>query len=146
MRIQVIPVDFMGQPPLIEPKDRELHDMAVDYCRCELSEMPSFERLSKVWVAAEMADGKPISIIGICGYVLKPDIPVFRVSGPNAARATKMLTDRLHDYFADQGLRGCEVFIHVSSKETPQQKCAKWQEGLKATDAQPADRYSVIVR
>jgi hypothetical protein len=146
MRIEVIPLDFMGQLPLIEPKDRKLHDMAVEYASRELAETVDFSRLAKVWVTCVMQAGKPKEVIGLMGWVYKPDIPVFRVSGPNAARATKMMTDRLHSFFSDQGARGCEVFIHISSKEKPEQKCAKWQESLKATNATPADRFSITVR
>ena len=152
MRMLVIPIDFMGQAPLYEPKDRKLHDAAVQYCKENLADQLDFVRLNKVWVAIEEPafDDKGMfvsgTISGITGYVLKPDIPLFRVTGANASRATKMLTDRLHDHFGDQGLRGSEVFVHVSSKESPDQKCAAWQDGLKATDAKLADRYSVIVR
>jgi len=38
MRIQVFPIDFMGQWPLLEPKDQELHDLAIKYCEKELAE------------------------------------------------------------------------------------------------------------
>lgn len=151
MRIDVFPIDFMGAPPLYEPKDRALFDAAISYCERELAETPDFVRLNKIWVAVGnpvFEDGKFVSgeICGISGYVLKPDIPIFRVSGDNAARATKMLTDRYHAFFADQGLRGQEVFIHLSGKETPAQRCQKWTESLKATAAVPADRYAVTVR
>jgi len=152
MRIHVFPLDWMGQPPLLEPRDKKLHDLAVDFCKRELAKQPDLSAFSKVWVAVEEPefdeDHKLISgtVLGMTGYVLKPDIPLFRVAGPNASRATKMLTDRLHDYFADVGLRGQEVFVHLSSKETPEQKCAGWQEGLAATEATLADRFSVIVR
>lgn len=152
MRIQVIPLDFMGQAPLYEPRDKKLFDLAMDYCNRELAEPIDFVRLNKVWVAVgdpkfdkagNLVDGH---VCGLTGYVLKPDIPVFRVSGENAARATKMLTDRYHDFFADQGLRGQEIFIHISGKEKPEQRCPRWEESLSATDAKPADRFSVIVR
>lgn len=141
----------MGVAPLYEPKDRNLFDAAQEYCKRELAEQFDFVRLNKVYVAVGnpvFKDGLYVSgeICGITGYVLKPDIPVFRVSGDNAARATKMLTDRYHSHFADLGWRGCEVFIHLSHKETPAQRCAKWDESLVATGATPADRYSVTVR
>ena len=147
MRIEVIPIDFMGQPPLYEPKERELFDMAIEYCNRELAEQFDFVNLNKVWVSVICDDeGKPQEVIGITGTVLKADIPIFRVSGPNAKRATKMLEQRLHSYFADQGMRGHEVFLHISSKETPEQKCPAWEESLLAAKAVPADRFSVIVR
>lgn len=151
MRIDVFPLDFLGQPPLYEPKDRGLFDAAQEYSKRELAEQFDFVRLNKVWVAVGnpvFKNGQYVSgeICGITGYALKPDIPVFRVSGENAARATKMLTDRYHSHFADLGWRGCEVFLHISNKERPEQRCSRWAESLVATGATPADRYSVTVR
>lgn len=147
MRIRVFPIDFLGQWPLLEPKDRNLHDLAVEYCARELSEELNFAKLNKVWVTAVVDEnGKPIEVTGITGYVLKADIPVFRVSGNNAVRSTKMLEDRLHAYFADQGMLGQEVFLHISSKETPEQRCPNWEQSLIDAGATPADRLSVIVR
>lgn len=147
MRIQVFPIEFLGQAPLFEPKDRKLHDMAVEYCARELNAPVSFEKLNRVWVSAVVDDeGKPVEITGVTATVLKPDIPLFRVSGENSKRSTKMLEERLHAFFADQGLRGTEVFLHISSKETPEQRCADWESSLLSAKANPADRYSVIVR
>lgn len=151
MRIDVFPIDFVGTPPLYEPKDRALFDAAQDYCKRELQQQFDFVRLNKVWVAIGnpvFKDGEYVSgeVCGITGYVLKPDIPVFRVSGENGARATKMLTDRYHAHFADLGWRGCEVFLHISDRERPEQRCPRWQESLVATGAKPANRFSVMVR
>lgn len=147
MKIQVFPIDFMGQAPLWEPKDRHLHDLAVEYCARELAEQINFVKLNKVWVTAIIDEaGNPTEITGITGYVMKLDVPVFRVSGEFAVRSTKMLEERLHAFFADQGWRGTEVFLHISSKETPEQRCEKWEQSLVDAKANPADRYSVIVR
>lgn len=147
MRIQVFPIELMGQAPLFEPKDRKLHDLAVEYCARELSEPVNFSQLWRVWVSAVVdAEGKPIEVTGITGAVYRPDITLFRVSGKNAKRSTKMLEERLHAFLADQGLRGAEVFIHISSKETPEQRCPNWEDSLLSAKANPADRYSVIVR
>jgi len=147
MRIQVFPIDFMGQWPLLEPKDQELHDLAIKYCEKELAEPINFTKLAKVWVTAVVdAVGKPTEVTGITGYVLKADVPVFRVSGANAIRSTQMLQERLHAFFADQGMIGQEVFLHISSKETPEQRCPNWEQSLIDAGATPADRLSVIVR
>jgi hypothetical protein len=147
VRIQVFPLDFMGQAPLWEPKDRNLHDLAIEYCKRELADEINFVKLNKVWVTAVVDEaGKPIEVTGITGYVLKVDIPVFRVSGNNAVRSTKMLEDRLHAHFADQGMIGQEVFLHISSKENPEQRCPNWEQSLIDAGATPADRLSVIVR
>lgn len=148
MRIEVIPIDFLGQQgALLEPKDHVLHDLAVEYCSKELQggDQINLARFAKVWVACVMEGKTPVEVVGITGYVTRIDLPVFRVSGSNAVRATKMLADRLHAFFQDQGCRGQELFIHISSKETPEQRCEKWQESLAAEGAVPADRLTIVI-
>lgn len=142
MRIEVLPIDFHGQGALLEPIDHELHDQAVEYCRRELQDGDKLNlaKFNKVWIAR----GEE-GIAGICGFVWRIDIPVFRVSGPQAVRATKLLTDRMRAFFQDQGARGQEVFLHISGKELPEQRCQKWQESLLAVGAVPADRFSIKV-
>lgn len=142
MKIEVIPIDFMGQGALLEPVHTELHDLAVEYCRKQLengSEL-NLTKFQKVWVA--VCDGQ---IVGITGFAWRIDVPVFRVSGEQAVRATKALTDRLRAYFQDQGCRGQELFLHISSKEKPEQRCMRWDESLAAVGATPADRFSVKI-
>lgn len=152
LRIITVPLDFMGAAPLFEPTDPNLLNAAEDYCKRELADPVNFTKFNKFWITIENPvfdkDRKFVSgeVIGVVGYLHKPDVAVFRVTGPNASRATKMQTDRLHDHFADIGYRGGEVFVHVSSMQKPEQFCSGWKEGLGATDAKPADRYSVIVR
>jgi hypothetical protein len=147
MRIEVIPLDFIGQGALLEPADPKLHDMAVDYCRRELQDGDkiNLSKFQKVWVAVVMEEGEFREIVGVTAYQLRIDLPVFRVNGPNAVRATKMLTDRLHAFFQDQGARGHDLFIHISSKETPEQRCANWTESLASQDARPADRFLIKI-
>jgi len=147
MRIEIIPLDFLGQGALLEPGDRKLHDLAVDYCSRQLQNGKELNlaKFSKVWLAVEMDDAAYKEVVGITGFVWRIDLPVFRVSGPNAVRATKMLADRLHAYFQDQGARGQELFIHISGKELPEQRCEKWQESLLAEGAVPADRYAIKI-
>lgn len=135
----------MGEGALLQPKDQALHDLAVDYCKRELAEEINVARLQKCWVAVEMDGEKYKAIHGICGYVLKIDIPVFRVSGGHAVAATKLLVDRMRAFFQDNGARGSEAFIHISSKETPEQRCHRWDESLRAVGAVPADRFSVKI-
>jgi hypothetical protein len=142
VKIEILPLDFQGQGALLEPVDHKLHDLAVEYCARELqggSEI-NLARFSKVWLA--LADGEAV---GLAGYVYRLDIPVFRVTGETPDRTTKLLTDRLRAFFQDQGFRGQEVLLHISSKERPEQRCAKWQESLKAAGAEPADRFSVKI-
>lgn len=144
MRIFIRPLDFERKENfhLPQPTDQWLFDMAMEYCRRELVEPPDFRKLSKVWVALDENN----EVVGITGYVVKADIPVFRVTGEQAKRATKALYERMNSYFADQGMTGQEVFLHISSKETPEQRCPAWEESLQAVNAKPADRFSLIVR
>ena len=69
MRIAIIPLDFLGTPPLYEPRDAELFNLALDYCRRELAEPIELSRLAKVWLACVMENGQAKEIIGIAGYV-----------------------------------------------------------------------------
>ena len=135
----------MGQGALLEPADVRLHDMAVDYCAHNLANEVNLSKFNKVWVAVSMRGEEYLEIIGITGWVWKPDVPMFRVTGKHAVKATKLMEQRLQAFFEDNGARGGEVFLHISSKETPEQRCPKWQESLKAAGAVPADRFSVKI-
>lgn len=133
----------MGHGALLEPVDRKLHDAAVDYCNRELkngSEI-NLSKFAKVWIAKEGEE-----IVGIAAFVWRLDVPMFRVTGSKADRATNMLAERIRSYFQDAfGARGAEAFIHLSSKETPEQRCEKWDESLAKVGAVPADRFSVEI-
>lgn len=147
MRIEVIPLDFQGQGALLEPIDQRLHDMAVDYCSRELeggSEI-NLAKFAKVWIAVAMEGAEYQEVVGVTAFVWRIDVPLFRVTGENAVRATKQLSNRIHSYFQDQGARGQELFLHISSKERPEQRCPRWEESLKAEGAVPADRFSVKI-
>lgn len=144
MRIEVRPLDFEMREgfTMSQPRDMELFGKAEDYCRRQLAAPLDLRRLGKAWVVLD-DNG---DVIGVSGFVLKADIPVFRVTGENARRATKALYDRMNAFFADQGMTGQEVFLHISSKETPEQRCAEWQDSLQSVNAIPADRFALIVR
>lgn len=141
MRIQVSPLDFIFDQGYEKHRDPDLWRMAEDYMRVELEKPFEIPKMAKTWVAHSGGE-----ICGITAFQMVPDITHFRVSGPNAVRATKMMTDRLQSFFADQGLRGGYVLLHISGKERPEQRCQKWQESLKAAGAVPADRFLVKVR
>jgi hypothetical protein len=146
-KICVIPIDFLGQGALLEPADRKLHDMAVEYCARELQDGKDLNlaKFNKVWVAVAMEGEEYKEILGITGFVWRIDLPVFRVSGDRADRTTHLLAERLHSYFQDQGARGTELFIHISSFEKPEQKCDKWEESLAIQGAKLADRFLVRI-
>lgn len=123
---------------MLTPADPKLHDMAVEFCARELTEKVTLTDLAKVWVATENE-----RVLGILGYVLKPDVPLCRAVDAAALRA---LANRYNDFLADNGARGKETFIHVARNEKPSQKCPAWAEVLKEWDAKLADRVTVKVR
>lgn len=145
MSLKVFPLDFF--PPneaLIQPKNQSLHDLAVDFCLREVTGEINLTNFAKVYVAAEVdAQSRPIAVEGVTGYVMRPDICLYRAL---TARATAKLHHRWHSYFADNGILGHQVLIHLSSKETPEQRCANWNNELMAAQAIPADRFLVEVR
>jgi hypothetical protein len=142
--IKIFPLDFLGQGALLQPKDSWLHDLAVDFCAREVATEVDLSKFAKVFIAAEIdASEKPMNIEGVTGYVVRPDIALYRAV---TDRATAKLHHRWHTFFADNGILGQEVFIHLSNKDTPEQRCASWDEQLKAAQATPADRYLVKVR
>jgi hypothetical protein len=147
-RFVVLPLEFLGQQgALLEPADHKLHDMAVDYCTKELQngQELNLSKFTKAWVVVEMDGTDYKEIHAIAGFVWRIDIPVFRSTGNHVDYTTKLLIDRMRAFFQDNGARGTEVFLHISSKERPEQRCEKWQESLDSVGAVPADRFSVKV-
>jgi hypothetical protein len=141
--IKIFPLDFLGQGALLQPKDGRLHDLAIDFCAKQLTEEVNLSQFGKVFIAAETDNGTPVAVEGITGYAMRPDISLFRAI---SARATAKLHHRWHTFFADNGILGSDVFIHLSNKETPEQRCANWNNELMAALAIPADRFLVKVR
>ena len=137
--ISIVPLDFLGQGALLEPKDHKLHDAAMEYCWRELAKGKEvdFSKFAKVWVG--LKDGV---VFGVAGYVLRPDIPLFRATDCEVLRA---LAHRLNDWFADNGARGQEAFIYIGN-ERPEQRCPEWRTALKEFSAKSARRVSVEVR
>lgn len=138
--IRVLPIDFLGQGALLEPKDPKLHDLAVQFCAKELQngDQINFSKLDKVWVG--LKDGEAF---GISGYVHRLDIPIFRATDAGVLR---LMAQRMNDFFTDNGCRGQEVFLHISKRERPEQRCPEWAEVLKEWDAESSDRLSIKVR
>src|SRR5215472_1740233 len=131
----------MGQGALLEPKDQKLHDMAVEFARKELQngDQLNLTQFAKCWVA--LKDGKAV---GLMGYVLRPDIPVIRAIDEDAL---SQMAGRLQSFFADNGWRGGEVFVHIAKRELPEQRCAGWKQVLiTEQDAHSADRFVIKVR
>lgn len=137
--IEVIPLDFLGQGALLEPADPKLHDAAFQYCLRELRDGANldFSKFAKVWVGRK--DGE---VFGISGYVLRPDIPLFRSTDVDVLRA---LGRRMNDYFSDQGARGREVFLYIGN-EAPEQRCPEWRGMLKEFGAKSGRRVVFEVK
>lgn len=143
--MKIFPLDFF--PPngaLIQPRDQALHDAAVDYCMKNVSGDVNLGLFQKVFVAAEFnEETETYTVEGVTGFIMRPDISLFRAT---SAAATAKLHHRWHTFFADNGILGQEVFIHLSEKEQPEQRCANWTQEMGKAEATPADRYLVKVR
>lgn len=137
--ISIKPLDFLGNGALLEPADRKLHDMAVDYCLRELTggKDVNLAKFSKVWVA--LKDGE---VMGIAGYVLRPDLPLFRATDAEVLRA---MAQRVNDFFADNGARGNAAMIYIGN-EKPEQRCPEWRQVLKELGAQSGRRVLIEVK
>lgn len=142
--IKIFPLDFLGQGALLQPKDQRLHDMAVDYLMREVTGDVNLASFNRVFIAAEVDEsGEPVKVEGVTGFCMRPDIALYRAT---SAAATAKLHHRWHTYFADNGLLGQEVFLHLSDKESPEQRCSNWNQEMMKAEAVPADRYLVKVR
>lgn len=139
MAIRILPLDFMGQGALLEPRDVKLHDATVDFCNRELAEGKNLNlaQFSKVWVGLQDDEVK-----GVIGYVLRPDIPLLRATDPEVLRA---LGWRINGFFSDQGARGQEVFLYIGN-ERPEQRCMDWRSALKEFHPKSGRRVLIEVR
>ena len=137
--IQILPIDFQGQGALLEPVDRELHDRAIDYALRELKDGATLNlaTFAKTWVG--LKNGTPL---GLMGYVLRPDVPLFRATDCQVLRA---MGQRLNDFFADNGARGKEVFLYIGN-EASEQRCPEWRNAIKEFGGSSARRLSFEVK
>jgi len=146
-RLSVVPIDFVRCAEGSKPADQNLFDMVIAYCKENLREQPKLTDLAKTWAVVEFDGDSIVAVHGVAAYGGNvPDIPVFRVTGENAKRATQMLYDRMNGFFADNGMRGKQVFLYISDKEKPEQRCPAWEESIKDVGAIPAERFAVAVR
>jgi hypothetical protein len=145
----IVPLDFKRSADGngLTPVDPQLFTLVTEYAKASLAEQPEFDRYAKTWAAVEFDGDVIATVVGLACYAGNvPDIPVFRVTGDNAKRATQMLYDRLNGFFADNGMRGHQVFLYLSEKESPEQHCPAWEESLNDVGAVPAQRMAVTVR
>lgn len=136
---KVVPLDFLGQGALLEPADSKLHDAAVDYANRELAggKDLNLSKFSKVWVGF-----RDEQVMGLAGYVLRPDIPLLRATDADVLRA---LGRRMNDFFADNGARGQQVTMYIGN-ERPEQRCPEWRTVLKEFGCQSGRRVLIEVR
>jgi hypothetical protein len=148
MRLGVVPLDLRkNDEGVTVPVDNVLFTLVTEYCQANLAVQPKLTELAKTWAVVEYDGDKIVSVTGLAAYGGSvPDIPVFRVTGENAKRATKMLYDRMNGFFADNGMLGKFVFIFISEKETPEQRCEDWEDSLRAVGAIPAQRFAVVIK
>jgi hypothetical protein len=147
MRMGVVPIDFRNSSNGIVPVDGHLYTLVVEYCKTALAEQPKIDELNKTWAVVEYEGEKIVSVTGLAAWGGDvPDLPIFRVTGENAKRATKMLYDRINSFFADRGARGRQVFLYISDKEMPEQRCEAWESSLEDVGAVPAQRFAVTIR
>lgn len=144
--ITVFPLKFLGQGACLQPENQRLHDLTVNYVQRELlnGQDVNLSLLNQVFVAAEAdEDDNPLTVHGVAGANLRIDIPLFRAT---TNEATVKLSRRLHSHLADIGYLGQEVFIHLSNKELPEQRCSGYDEAIALAKLKPADRFLVRVR
>lgn len=128
----------------IPTKDcREIHKLAVAFAEKELAVMPNFSEYAKVWVAASMEGDVIKEVRGALGFTMRPDFTLARFLGRAEVVA---LYGRANNYLADNGARGREALVYVSSTEGPEQRCPEYLETLKALRAKPGDRWLVEVK
>lgn len=146
-KLCVIPLDFRPGPDGAVPVDQSLHELAVEYCRANLVEVPNFTMYQKTYVVAELDDaGEVLQIHTVsCGRPVF-DIPVIRATGPFAKQCLALVGDRWNSYLADRGFRGEEVLIYIDAEEKPEQKCENQQGTIEAFNLKPSKRMAGKVR
>jgi hypothetical protein len=131
MSVYIIPFDQAPQA---------LRDEAHEFCKRELT-LPEGEKewnldlFLKAWI--EIEDGE---VRGVSAILRRIDIAVYRCT---TARGNAKMNQRLHNYLADQGLMGQDVFIQFAKDD---KMCEGWQEELEKAQAKPANRFIVKVR
>lgn len=133
MSVYIIPFDQAGH---------DLRQAAHEFCSRELT-LPEgaaqwdLGMFAKAWIAVE--GGK---VVGVSAFMFRADISVFRSVSD---KATTRMNQRLHSYFADQGLLNQDIFIQFSDKEKDK-LCAGWKEEFERAKLIPADRFLVKVK
>lgn len=149
MILRVLPLEFIRDfdrsGAVAIPKDAALHSLTCKFAEEAFIEQPNFAHgYARVWVAAEVdEEERPLSVQGVIGYQMTPDVTLLRALTP---QALARLTSRLNSFYADNGARGSSVLVYVNPEEDPKQRCPDVDKTLKAWKATPAHRYQVRVR
>lgn len=143
-KIRIVNLDFVDNGGMLQAKDAVLFAAVQKFCTEQLEERPNFGALAKSWAAVRLdAEGGLEEVVGLIGYKMVPDISLFRAIDKGG---TVKLAQRINDFFADQGLRMQEVFLHVAPEESPEQRCADFDSTMQLWDAKPANRQKIVVR
>jgi hypothetical protein len=145
--LRVIPFYFMGQGALIEPHPvcKKEFELATKYIHEELAGQIYLSDFEKSFAVIEYDGENPVACHGVSVGGWKWDIPVFRVSGEKAKRATKLLFDRWQSALSDSGLRGKSVSIYIKTDDSPLAMCPNWEQSIRELDCRPSHRFDVKV-
>lgn len=143
MVLRAVPLDFHREAGYAMPVDRELHQLASKFAEKHLAEMPNFSGLTRVWLACEFEGEKVKEIHGALGFTMRPDFTLARFLD---RQALVTLYHRANGFLSDNGARGSEGLVYISSEEGPEQRCPQQLESLAALGAKPADRWLIKIR
>jgi hypothetical protein len=142
--VRVVPIDFFGTGGYLQPADPELFKMVNQFCKERFAKPIDLTKLAKSWACVEYdEDGTPVAVLGVTGYVLRPDVAVFRSLNK---MATWKLYERMNNFFADNAMRDQEVFVFVSEHEGPELRCPAYEDVLDTMGAKSAERHVIQVR
>jgi len=144
LKYRVFALLFHRQGNASFPAYPALHRLVVKWAEKNFDYQVNFSDYQASWVACAVDEGgNPVEVKGVmCGQP-RWDFPVVRYTDPEAA---KMMFDRVEGFLHDAGNRGQEVFVHLSEGGSPENLCPMREEMLKEFKAEPANRWSVIVR
>ena len=145
MKTVVRPLHFEVVAGAVLPRDRELCELAMDFCRRELQGEINFADYRDVLlVCREDDNGDVIGITGIACGALRYDVPVLRFLD---AKSGKKLMERINDRLEDAGLEpGTELFVFVDEKEAEEQRCPAQRDWIEHWRAEPSKRLSVRLK
>ena len=127
-------VKFNVQGGIAYPVDTHLHKLAVEFADKHLNAPCNLADYNGVTVVAKVDDdGKPVEILAMNARVPRWDYPIWRFIDEAAG---EVLIERTRASLDDEGLRGGEIFVHVSEAEKPESRCPNWKEFLKAVNAE----------